>query len=352
MKNIFARLAFAAFVCLLPHQEMTAQNRFVVMELNCENLFDTKHDSLKNDNEFLPGAIRGWSPRRYWKKLAHTAQTIVAVGEGQTPPDIVALCEVENDSVLYDLTRRSPLRNLGYKYCVTESPDARGIDVALLYQPETFKLIQSEFFRIEQKAGQRPTRDILHVSGCVMGGDTLDVMVAHLPSMLGGRLKSEPFRVHVAEKIRQTADSIQSVRHKPKIIIIGDFNDYPDSKPVAEVVGAVRPPAQNDSIKANSYYNLMNGKQKKNGNTIGTYRYKGYWNIIDQCIVNGLLLTDTENLCTTYEDAQICDFEFLLEPDLKFGGMKPFRTYNGMKYREGYSDHLPIRIVFRDSFSR
>ena len=113
MKNIFARLAFAAFVCLLPHQETTAQNRFVVMELNCENLFDTKHDSLKNDNEFLPGAIRGWSPRRYWKKLAHTAQTIVAVGEGQTPPDIVALCEVENDSVLYDLTRRSPLRNLG-----------------------------------------------------------------------------------------------------------------------------------------------------------------------------------------------------------------------------------------------
>jgi predicted extracellular nuclease len=185
-----------------------------------------------------------------------------------------------------------------------------------------------------------------------MSGDTLDVMVAHLPSMLGGRLKSEPFRVHVAEKIRQTADSIQSVRHKPKIIIIGDFNDYPDSKPVAEVVGAVRPPAQNDSIKANSYYNLMNGKHKKNGKTIGTYRYKGYWNIIDQCIVNGLLLTDTENLCTTYEDAQICDFEFLLEPDLKFGGMKPFRTYNGMKYREGYSDHLPIRIVFRDSFSR
>ena len=111
------------------------------VELNCENLFDTRHDSLKNDVEFLPEGSYKWTPYRYWSKLNHLGQEIVA--QSDLIPDFVAMCEVENDSVMFDLTKRSLLRNAGYEYVMTSSPDERGIDVALLYQPASFALLHS-----------------------------------------------------------------------------------------------------------------------------------------------------------------------------------------------------------------
>ena len=140
---------------------------FTLVQLNCENLFDCRHDSLKNDQEFLPDAYRHWTPSRYWKKLNRIGQEIVACGgEGQQwkLPDVVALCEVENDSVLRDLTRRSLLRTARYEYVMTHSPDLRGIDVALLYSPFTFALIKSHTMRINPPTGMRPTRDILYAN--------------------------------------------------------------------------------------------------------------------------------------------------------------------------------------------
>ena len=153
------------------------------VELNCENLFDTKHDSLKNDYEFLPQSSYKWTPYRYWRKLANLSKTIVALGyedlslvgtaspdnpsrpseKSWHVPDFVALCEVENDSVLFDLTRRSALRGVNYDYVMTDSPDERGIDVALLYQPSSFALIQFRSIRIKSLPDTRPTRDILYV---------------------------------------------------------------------------------------------------------------------------------------------------------------------------------------------
>ena len=117
------------------------------MELNCENLFDTRHDSLKNDLEFLPDGSYKWTPYRYWAKLNHLGQEIVA--QSNPIPDFVAMCEVENDSVMFDFTRRSLLRNAGYEYVMTSSPDERGIDVALLYQPASFALLHSYSIRIK-----------------------------------------------------------------------------------------------------------------------------------------------------------------------------------------------------------
>ena len=118
-----------------------AQTRLTIVELNTENLFDTRHDTLKNDYEFLPDSPRHWTRTKYWQKLNRIGQTIIACGEdssGWTLPDIVGLCEVENDSVLFDLTRRSLLRKARYEYVMTASNDARGIDVALLYSPFSF----------------------------------------------------------------------------------------------------------------------------------------------------------------------------------------------------------------------
>lgn len=188
------------------------------VELNCENLFDTRHDSLKNDYEFLPQSSYKWTPYRYWRKLANLSKTIVALGyedlslvgtaSPDNPsrpserswhvPDFVALCEVENDSVLFDLTRRSALRGVNYDYVMTDSPDERGIDVALLYQPSSFALIQFRSIRIKPLPDTRPTRDILYASGRIINDDTLHVFVLHAPSRRGGEQVSRPYRLQVA----------------------------------------------------------------------------------------------------------------------------------------------------------
>ena len=163
-----------------------------LVELNCENLFDTRHDVGKEDTEFLPDGSRHWTSTRYWGKLNRIGQEILSCSEGL--PDLVALVEVENDSVLRDLTCRSLLRNAGYQYLMTASPDQRGVDVALLYQPASFRPLCYDYLEVPPLSGMRPTRDILYVQGCVPAGDTLHVFVVHSPSvrhaLTGVRLSS------------------------------------------------------------------------------------------------------------------------------------------------------------------
>jgi predicted extracellular nuclease len=292
-----------------------AQESFRILFWNTENLFDYKDDPKKNDNEFLPDATRRWTYFRYRDKLKNLAKGIVASGD-EYVPDLVGLCEVENDSCLYDLTRRSPLKEAGYRYVMTDSPDQRGIDVALLYQRGSFKLLQHQSIRIPFKQVKKaPTRDILHVVGKVVSGDTLDVMVVHYPSRRGGKAKSEPYRLLVAEILKHAVDSVMQVRQNPNVVIMGDFNDGPSS------------PVMKKLCSDGRLVNLMQGKKE------GTYRYRGAWEILDQFLVS-------ENVRT--KNAEVLQHPFLLEEDEKYGGNKPFRTYNGMRYQGGFSDHLPI----------
>ena len=292
-----------------------AQESFRILFWNTENLFDCKDDPKKNDNEFLPDATRRWTYFRYRDKLKNLAKAIIASGN-EYVPDLVGLCEVENDSCLYDLTRRSPLKEAGYRYVMTDSPDQRGIDVALLYQRGSFKLLQHQSIRIPSKQQKKaPTRDILHVVGKVVSGDTLDVMVVHYPSRRGGKAKSEPYRLLVAEILKHAVDSVMQVRQNPNVVIMGDFNDGPSS------------PVMKKLCSDGRLVNLMQGKKE------GTYRYRGAWEILDQFLVS-------ENVRT--KNAEVLQHPFLLEEDEKYGGNKPFRTYNGMRYQGGFSDHLPI----------
>ena len=292
-----------------------AQEPFRVLFWNTENLFDCKDDPKKNDNEFLPDATRRWTYFRYRDKLKNLAKGIVASGD-EYVPDLVGLCEVENDSCLNDLTRRSPLKEAGYRYVMTDSPDQRGIDVALLYQRGSFKLLQHQSIRIPFKQVKKaPTRDILHVVGKVVSGDTLDVWVVHYPSRRGGKAKSEPYRLLVAEILKHAVDSVMQVRQNPNVVIMGDFNDGPSS------------PVMKKLCSDGRLVNLMQGKKE------GTYRYRGAWEILDQFLVS-------ENVRT--KNAEVLQHPFLLEEDEKYGGNKPFRTYNGMRYQGGFSDHLPI----------
>ena len=199
------------------------------VELNCENLFDCRHDSLRADTEFLPEAPRHWTASRYWRKLDNIGRAILSCGEDSTDcyiPDLVALCEVENDTVLRDLTKRSLLRNARYGYVMTDSPDDRGIDVALLYHEFSFAPIAHASLRVAPVRGMRPTRDILYVAGRVITDDTLHIFVVHAPSRRGGERATRRHRLAVAGRLCEAIDSVRTVQPGASIIVAGDFNDY------------------------------------------------------------------------------------------------------------------------------
>ena len=312
------------FLFLLCSFLSEAQTRLTIVELNTENLFDTRHDTLKNDYEFLPDSPRHWTRTKYWQKLNRIGQTIIACGEdssGWTLPDIVGLCEVENDSVLFDLTRRSLLRKARYEYVMTASNDTRGIDVALLYSPFSFRLIKADTIRVIPMKEMRPTRDILYVEGEIESGDTLHVFLLHAPSRMGGELYSRPFRKHVMEQLCNVIDSLRRQYVEPKLLVMGDFNDYADSP----------------SLQLAYEHGLINVSAEAHGcnGAKGTYRYHGAWGSLDQILVS-------ENLRSWVIDCRINDARFLLEEDTKYGGVKPRRNYNGMRFNNGFSDHLPL----------
>ena len=307
---------------------LTAQN-FSLVELNCENLFDCRHDSLKQDAEWLPNGQRHWSPARYRRKLNHIAQEILSCQPADTAaialgvPDLVALVEVETDSVLLHLTRRSLLRNAGYEYLMTASPDVRGIDVALLYQPLSFRPLCYEYIDIPPLEGMRPTRDILYVQGETLHADTLHLFVVHAPSRFGGERKTRPNRQLVASRL---AEAIALLPADAKVIVVGDFNDYADDP-------ALR------FLEAHDLHNITAATRGLHGQAQGTYRYQGRWESIDHVLVSPALLDFVEQ---TY----INDAPFLLEEDKKYGDVKPLRTFNGYRYQRGFSDHLPLVVRF------
>ena len=325
---------------------------FRVMTYNVENLFDTIHDAGFSDEEFLPNSPRRWNSPRYWGKQQKLARTIAAVG-GAVPVDLVALCEVENDTVVNHLCRRTSLRRLDYAYLVTQSNDTRGIDVALLYQPLRFRLLHAESLRIpfDAKYG-RPTRDILHAAGLLQTGDTLDVFVCHLPSRRGDNKATRNFRHTVARILRQKIDSVSNSRENPLLIAMGDFNDEHTNVSISKMLNAhpytdreaetAAPPT--DSSMPQLY--VLSANLRAKPDIRGTYKYRGHWNQLDQIIVNDRLLSPSSRLHTTPARCRIFAPPFLTEPDKSDGGAKPFRTYTGPIYHGGFSDHFPLVADF------
>lgn len=312
-------------------------NSFRVMTYNVENLFDTCHDYGCEDQEFLPDAVRQWNSVRYWKKQGDLSRTLIAAG-GVSPLELVALVEVENDSVISHLLRRTRLYRLGYEYVMTTSRDSRGIDVALLYQPERFRLLEKNMIHIPFDARrEKPTRDVLHVAGRLQCGDTLDVLVYHWPSRRGGSRAAEHYRYRAARRVRAFADSLAQLRRCPKILLLGDFNDEYSDRSIAEGLGAVAPGRPGD-------YVVLSAGLKAPGGIQGTYKFRGEWNQLDQVIVHRCLLEARTGLRTIAGGCRILAFPFLLEPDEARGGFLPRRTFLGPVYKGGVSDHLPLLL--------
>ncbi|MBR5035480.1 MAG: endonuclease [Bacteroidales bacterium] len=280
---------------------------------NLENYFDAADDPLAADEAFTPGGEHHWTRRKFEAKRNLIAKTIIASAEcfeGDLPA-VVGLCEVENGAVLHSLLEDTPLAKFRYRSVHRESPDPRGIDVALLYDPERVKLLSSDFITIKEFA----TREILYAK-VALSCDTLHIYVNHWPSKYSGAKVSEAKRQAVSDALLAHLDSLRAVEPDAKVIAMGDFNDTPDAAPIVRL------------CERAGFDNLSK-------NISGTIRFKGKWETID-------LLLASPAAAAIIGTVEAYKPDFLLEEDKAFLGRKPRRTNVGPRYNGGASDHLPI----------
>ena len=313
------------------NKRMERKNMTVVF-YNVENLFDTENEPGKSDGEFTPEGEKKWDQQRYGKKLADIAKVLTSVNETELP-EIIGLCEVENRSVLEDLIETGKLASREYKIVHHESPDFRGIDCALLYRPDEFKVLHHQPIKISFKnEPDYKTRDILYVKGRTVNREKLHIFVNHWPSRIGGTEKSEPNRVQVATILKEKIDSISQTSSNAKIIVMGDMNDEPDNKSLQQILGAKKPAEETAQLR-----NLM-FPADENGE--GSYNYRGNWNMLDNLVVSKNLL-DEKGFQVTNKQGYIFQKEWM-EYKNRNGGVSPNRTYGGPNYYGGISDHFPV----------
>lgn len=328
---------YLPFVVLLLLLSSTAfgqdPSTFRAMFYNVENLFDTLDQANTQDEEYTPNSKKKWGAKRYQEKLDHLAAVITSYNP-EDLPEIIGLCEVENRSVVQDLIDNTNLKDGNFQVVHDDSPDNRGIDVALMYDADRFTYESHQSYRVPLE-GERPnTRDILHVTGKV-GEETLHLLVNHWPSRSGGQERSEPRRILVASKVREAVDEILAAEPDAKIIVMGDLNDHPIDKSVFETLRAKnnKKPSQEGDL-----FNLMYDYHLAGE---GSHAYKGNWGVLDHMIVSYGLLNAKSGLTIGTGDGYIHKQDFFLYTN-KAGEKFPSRSYGGPKYFGGYSDHLPV----------
>jgi hypothetical protein len=357
MRIIFLALLAGSFGIAVNSQTIETRHPDLrIMFWNTENFYDTQRDSLIDDREFLPDGIRFWTGKRYKTKLLHTYKTIVALG-GWEPPDIIGLCEIENKRVLNDLLYQTPLGKFPYGIIHKDSPDKRGIDVAMLYRKDKFKILSCKWIPV--KFPDHPTektRDIVYVNGIVFRNrykspnvnykmdsliiiDSLHLFFNHWPSRLGGQMETDDKRWIAAQTLKSQVDSILVTDKHARIFISGDFNDEPSDFSLKEGLCPCNPGKISDSCK------LINlSAQFPEHGQLGTHKYQAEWAVLDQILVSDGLLSGKYGLRCSPSDAHIFNADFLLVEDETGLGRKPFRTYDGYRYAGGFSDHLPVYL--------
>ncbi len=297
---------------------------------NVENLFDIYDDPKTSDEEFTPTGKKKWTQERYQKKLDQLS-TVVA---DLKFPDILGVCEVENEKVMQDLAANPKLAAKNYQTVHFDSPDKRGIDNGLLYQKAHFTVLEKEAIAINfptEIVENYTTRDILYVRGNYRG-EELHVFINHWPSRRGGLEASEPKRVFVASQLRKKTDAILAQNPNANILIMGDLNDETDNNSVAKTLGAVAP-----GLTQKQY--LYNFTQPLDAAGDGSYRYRENWNMLDQIIVSPNLTTGKLRA----QKAYIFKADYLNYEDKKYG-QRPNKTYGGPNYYGGTSDHYPVYL--------
>lgn len=308
---------------------------------NLENLFDTINNNGKYDLEFSPGGSKAWDGKKYWKKIHNMAYAISHMTTRTTPegPAVIGLSEVENITVLQDLVQAEPIAARGYKIVHHDSPDVRGIDVSLIYNPKLFRVLTVTNHRLNIPDNPNfKTRDQMCVVG-LMGADRVAIIVNHWPSRRGGTEQSSYLREAAAALTAQIADSLLKVDPKMGVIVMGDLNDSPYDRSVTQVLKA-RKKAQD--TKPGEFFNPF---WKLLDDGIGSYIYRGRWDLFDQIIIS-YNLTESGANGLTFMGAKVYNDDFLRTPDGKYAGY-PFRTFSEGAFLGGYSDHFPTEIFLK-----
>ncbi len=340
MKQRFFLIISALLISLFAYSQEDVKVRLACIGFyNLENLFDTINDPTINDEDFLPEGSYQWTSERYFEKLDNLSFVIDQIGNkyNNLRPVILGVSEIENITVLEDLVNTKLLKPLDYGIVHYDSPDRRGVDVALIYQKSKFTVLSSASYRLTIPDKEDfYTRDQLLVTG-ILYEDTLNIIVNHWPSRRGGAKTSAPLRNAAADLNRHIVDSILRINPNAKIIVMGDFNDDPDDKSVFHHLRAI---GNKSKLQEGDLFNTMWDLYK---NGIGSLAYRGKWNLFDQIIVSqGLLDNDKESW--ELHTAHVFNENFLISQEGRWAGY-PYRTYSGGSYIGGYSDHLPTYII-------
>ncbi len=309
-------------------------SRLTIAFYNIENLFDTYNDPMSDDDDYLPTSRKRWTKKRYYNKLRKIGSVISRIGtdENDQAPIIVGLAEVENKLVLSDLINSDQLIDEDYSFVHYDSSDERGIDVALLYKSDVFKVEHSDTFSVylETEEGLRDyTRDILLVQG-ILNGDHVSIIVNHWSSRREGEKETEHKRLAAAEKVNSIIASIKEEYQNSKIIVMGDFNDNPNNNSIKLI--------ENESGLFNPFKTVWS-------RDVGSLNHHFQWNLFDQILFSTNIF-DSDKSSLSFEEADVFDVKSLTQYHGKYKG-QPFRTYVGKKYKGGYSDHFPVFISLK-----
>ena len=335
------RKLLTGFLLIIAVSTSAQEKKFAVYGVafyNLENLFDTKRDTTINDVEYTPAGANAWDENKYSNKLKNMSFVLNQLGGKYLPqgPAVIGVAEIENRGVLEDLTASGEFAQKGYKIVHYDSPDRRGVDVALLYNPNIFTVESSK--AIPLRFPDQPnffTRDQLLVSG-YLAGEKVHVIVAHWPSRRGGKQSNS--REVAAALAKRIVDSLNTVDPSSKVIYMGDLNDDPFDKSIAKVLDAKR---EQKEVVSNGMYNPFWNILKSG---VGSLAYQGSWNLFDQIMVSGNFLgTDRSNL--KYWKAEVFNQDFLINQDGQFKGY-PKRTFAKGIWLNGYSDHFPTLVYF------
>jgi len=311
---------------------------------NLENLFDTINDPKTRDEDFTPEGRDNWTSEKYQHKLHNLAKVLADIGraETHTSPAIIGVAEVENRQVLEDLIHTGDLKGKNYGIIHFDSPDRRGIDVALLYKRNFFKPINFKKYPLyiyDNDTHRRIyTRDQLIVTG-LLDGEKIHILVDHWPSRRGGEQRSLPKRVKAGELSKKIMDSIRKIEPEAKIVMMGDLNDDPSSPSVKRVLRTTA--KKSTAIEENRYYNTMENFYNRG---IGTLAYRDSWNLFDQIIITPSLLNEKQPMQFHLWKAGIYSKEFMKNRKGRYKGY-PKRTLVGGQFIGGYSDHFPTYII-------
>ena len=314
--------------------ETTLNHLTSVAFYNLENLFDTHDDPDTLDDDFTPEGRKKWNEKRYQKKLKKLGAAIAQIGQDETgsAPSLVGIAEVENFNVVNDLIQTKQLRDHQYGIVHFDSPDERGIEVALLYKKQDFELLSSDHFPVllyDENGNRDYTRDILLISGRLKGA-LIYCLVNHWPSRRSGTEETQHKRIKAAQKAREIIDEILENDQEAKILIMGDFNDNPSDTSVKQY------------LVDDNFYNPYESLFDKG---YGTASRDKEWYLFDQIIISRSFFDEAKPL--VYRRAEIFDDRFLKSWKGKRKG-SPFRTYIGKWHQGGYSDHFPVYLILEN----